>query len=57
MELIPTGEAEHQRLTAIVGKATAQLYSGFDAEDLATTRRVLVTVTERVSAQLRADDA
>jgi DNA-binding MarR family transcriptional regulator len=53
IELTPDGEAEHRRLGAIVGAAVAELYGGIDADDLATTRRVLVTVTERVSAQLR----
>jgi DNA-binding MarR family transcriptional regulator len=52
IELTPAGEAEHRRLRTIVGAATAELYSGFDADDLATARRVLVTVTERAAAQL-----
>ena len=53
VELTPDGEAEHRRLRTIVGAAAAELYSGFDADELATTRRVLVTVTERVAALRR----
>jgi DNA-binding MarR family transcriptional regulator len=53
VQLTAEGEAEHQRLSSLVAAVTAELYRGFDAEDLATTRRVLVTLTERASAQVR----
>jgi DNA-binding MarR family transcriptional regulator len=53
VELTAEGEAEQRRLGALAQAATRQLYSGIDADDLATTRRVLVTVTERVTTQLR----
>ena len=54
LELTTVGTAEHQRLTAIVGQLTSKLYSDFDPEDLATTRRVLVTLTERAEAHVTA---
>jgi DNA-binding MarR family transcriptional regulator len=53
VELTPEGQAEHRRLTTLVGAATAELYRDFDPDDLATTRRVLVAVSERASAQRR----
>lgn len=53
VQLTPEGEAEHKRLSTLVAGVTAQLYRGFDAGDLATTRRVLVALTERASAQVR----
>ena len=53
VELTAAGEDEHQRLTRLVAGLTAELYRGFDADDLATTRRVLVAVTERATAQIR----
>jgi DNA-binding MarR family transcriptional regulator len=56
VELTPDGETEYRRLQKIVGAATSELYGGLDPDDLATTRRVLVTVTERVPALLRSID-
>ncbi|MBV8716978.1 MAG: winged helix DNA-binding protein [Chloroflexi bacterium] len=52
-ELTPDGQKEHQRLTSITGELIATLYRDFDPEDLATTRRVLVTLTERAEAHVR----
>jgi DNA-binding MarR family transcriptional regulator len=52
VELTPAGNAEHGRLTSIVGELTRALYAGFDAEDLAVTRRVLVTLTDRADAHV-----
>lgn len=52
VELTPEGQAEHQRLTAIVGDLTRALYAGFDADELAVTRRVLVTLTDRADAHV-----
>ena len=54
VELTPEGAAEHQRLNAIVGGLTAELYRDFDSDDLATARRVLVTLTERAEARVAA---
>ena len=54
IRLTPEGRAEHRRLTAIVGGLTSVLYAGFDAEELAVTRRVLVTLTERSDAHVAA---
>lgn len=52
VELTAAGETEQRRLQALVAAATTELYRGFDPVDLATTRRVLVTVTERVATQM-----
>ena len=54
VQLTPEGQAEHRRLTAIIGALTAALYAGFGADELAVTRRVLVTLTERADAQVAA---
>lgn len=53
-ELTEEGKAEHQRLSALTATLTAELYRGFEAEDLATTRRVLVALTERANARVAA---
>jgi len=52
VRLTPDGEALVRRLQEGIGRITAELYSGFDPTDLATTRRVLVEVTERANARL-----
>ncbi len=52
VQLTPEGESEHRRLTGIVGGLTGALYAGFDADELAVTRRVLVTLTERADAHV-----
>ena len=57
VELTPEGVAEQRRLSTIGGQATAQLQSGFSAEELATTRRVLTTMSERAAVLLRPSDA
>jgi DNA-binding MarR family transcriptional regulator len=49
-ELTADGAQELQRLNAIVGQLTAKLYRDFDPQELATTRQVLVTLTERAEA-------
>jgi DNA-binding MarR family transcriptional regulator len=54
VQLTPEGQAEHARLTSIIGGLTATLYAGFDADDLAVTRRVLVTLTERADVHIAA---
>jgi len=53
-ELTAAGAAEHARLTTITGGLTRQLYRDFSPEDLATTRRVLVTLTERAEQHVAA---
>jgi DNA-binding MarR family transcriptional regulator len=50
------GEALLGRLRDAVAQASAQVYSGMDPEDLATTRRVLREVTERANAMAGARD-
>jgi len=57
VELTPEGVAEQRRLSTIGGQATAQLQSGFSAEELATTWRVLTTMSERAAVLLRPSDA
>jgi hypothetical protein len=54
LELTPEGSAELQRLNAIIGGITAELYRDFDPDELAITRRVLVTLTERADAYIAA---
>jgi DNA-binding MarR family transcriptional regulator len=51
-ELTPEGSAEHRRISAITAELTARLYRDFEPEDLAVTRRVLVTLTERAEAHV-----
>lgn len=53
-EMTAEGSAEHQRLSALTAALTAELYRDFDAEDLATTRRILVTLTERANTHVSA---
>jgi DNA-binding MarR family transcriptional regulator len=52
VRLTDAGQTEHRRLTSIVSGLTSVLYAGFDAEELAVTRRVLVTLTERADAHV-----
>ena len=54
VQLTPEGQAEHRRLSAITARLTDALYAGFDADELAVTRRVLVTLTERADAHVAA---
>ena len=56
VELTAEGVAEQRRLSTIGGQATAQLQSGFSADELATTRRVLTTLSERAAVLLRPSD-
>jgi DNA-binding MarR family transcriptional regulator len=51
-ELTAEGEAEQRRLSGIISGLTAELYRDFHADELATTRRVLVTLTERAAAHV-----
>jgi hypothetical protein len=50
IELTGDGQALYDRIAAAVREIGAQLVDGVSAEDLATTRRVLSTYTERASA-------
>jgi DNA-binding MarR family transcriptional regulator len=52
IQLTPAGQAEHRRLTSIISGLTDALYQGFDANELAVTRRVLVTLTERADSHV-----
>ena len=52
LELTADGVAEHQRLNAVVGTLTTQLYRDLDPADLATTRQVLVTLTQRAEEHI-----
>ncbi len=54
VQLTPEGQAEHRRLSAIISELTDALYAGFDADELAVTRRVLVTLTERADTHVAA---
>ena len=49
-EATSEGAALHASLAAAVGPTTRELFAGLDADDLATTRRVLTQVTERACA-------
>jgi len=46
-QLTPEGAALHARLAEAVGSVTRRVYAGLDPDDLATTHRVLVEITER----------
>ena len=50
--LTPEGEAEQRRLNEVTAALAARLYRDFDPDDLAITRRVLVTLTERATAHV-----
>ncbi|TDD68469.1 hypothetical protein E1262_15715 [Jiangella aurantiaca] len=50
--LTAAGRIQYDELQAAVVAVTAELYAGIDASELATTRRVLATVTAR-AAELR----
>ncbi|PZF83750.1 MarR family winged helix-turn-helix transcriptional regulator [Jiangella anatolica] len=52
--LTSAGRAQYDELHAGVVAVTAQAYAGIDAEELATTRRVLATVVAR-AAELRSE--
>jgi DNA-binding MarR family transcriptional regulator len=54
VQLTPDGQDEHRRLTAIISGLTDALYAGFDTDDLAVTRHVLVALTERADAHVAA---
>jgi DNA-binding MarR family transcriptional regulator len=54
VQLTPEGQAEHRRLTTVIGGLTDALYAGLEADELAVTRRVLVTLTERADAHVAA---
>jgi DNA-binding MarR family transcriptional regulator len=47
VEMTEVGRALHQRITEGIARNSAELFGGIDVDDLATTRRVLVQVTER----------
>jgi DNA-binding MarR family transcriptional regulator len=46
-QLTTQGAALHARLAGAVGAVTRRVYAGLDPDDLATTHRVLVEITER----------
>ena len=52
VELTASGAAWVQELTAATSGIAARLYGDIAPDDLETTRRVLVTVTERANAEL-----
>lgn len=52
VRLTADGRALHQRVRDGVARTSSQLYGGMDADDLATTRRVLVEVTRRARSLL-----
>ena len=54
LELTSEGRHEHKRLSALAGQVTAELYRDLDPRDLAVTRRVLVTLTERANSRVGA---
>ncbi len=47
VEMTEVGHALHQRIIEGIARNSAELFAGIDVDDLATTRRVLVQVTER----------
>lgn len=51
VQLSPQGRARYEGLRDAIGTAGARLWAGFDPDDLVTTRRVLLEVTERARAQ------
>jgi hypothetical protein len=53
LALTADGQRRWHQGQAIVGELVGWLYSGIDADELATTRRVLVEVTERAQERLR----
>ena len=49
-QLTTEGAGRFRRLQAVIAETGAELWSGFDPEELAVTRRVLIEVTERARA-------
>jgi DNA-binding MarR family transcriptional regulator len=49
IELTPDGRALFDRIFGQVRNASIHLYSGLDPDDLATTRRILMEVSERAA--------
>jgi DNA-binding MarR family transcriptional regulator len=47
VEMTDAGRTLHQRIVEGIARNSAELFGGIDIDDLATTRRVLVLVTER----------
>ena len=54
VRLTSAGEQRWQEAVAVVADLVAALYAGIDGDDMATTRRVLVEVTERAQVRLGA---
>jgi hypothetical protein len=52
--LTRTGEERYRETKAAIDEVTGRLYAGLPAEDLATTVRILTTITERAEAALSA---
>ena len=52
VELTDAGEAQYREIRAAVGEVTARAYGDIPAEDLATAADVLITITERLNAEL-----
>ncbi|MEV0222776.1 MarR family transcriptional regulator [Streptomyces sp. NPDC050704] len=52
LRLTDAGRERYARITTETDEASARIYAGIPAEDLATTGRVLTLVTERANAEL-----
>jgi len=50
--LTDAGQARYQQIRTAIGEITARLYGDLPAGDLATTGRVLTTITARANAEL-----
>jgi DNA-binding MarR family transcriptional regulator len=50
--LSDAGRERYARIRAATDQTSAPLYAGIPADDLATTRRVLTTISERADTQL-----
>ena len=50
--LTDAGQARYQQIRTAIGDITARLYGDLPADDLATTGRVLTTITARANAEL-----
>ena len=50
--LTDAGQARYQQIRTAIGEITARLYGDLPADDLATTGRVLTTITARANAEL-----
>jgi DNA-binding MarR family transcriptional regulator len=53
VEMTERGRALHQRITEGIARNSKEIFGGIDIDDLATTRIVLVQITERARALLK----